>query len=248
MNLIPTPIIKINTANVPRISDPKEIELFKSKYLSNAYLHDGDPEFEDRKKNAKEIQFIRWEWMIKHPEIYVNMLRLSNHPEENIQACLDGRRPLCFTSELLYCEFTRDLRGLEVSLEEETPFKNVRFIQAGSSVAGFSNNPFKGLRDQPSKITDVKKSDVDVVIVAYGVKAFVDKQRALKVELRDYPSTTTRYTPDDMRYGFRDWSIIPPIKDWMSKWKVKMGGGVQITLQEGDPSVPPWEPYILLPP
>ena len=239
-------ILRINVKSVPKLTDPNEIEIFKRKYLSNDYIHDNDPEFKERMDHTREIQFKRWDWMNSHPEIYVNMLRLSNHSDENIQACLDGKRPLCFTSAELYSEFTSDLVQLKAQLERETELRNVRFIQAGSSVAGFSNNPAKGFRDQPSKITDVSKSDVDIAVVAHGVKALIAKKKAENAKMREYPSTVSR-TTSDIRYGFKYWSEVPPIGEWMDKWKLKMGGGVQVTLQDGDPSTPPWEPYIKLP-
>ena len=224
-----------------------QLEEFKRKYISNLYVHEGEQGFEERLKSSVEIQFKRWDWMQSHPDIYVNMLRVSNHKEENIQACLDGRRPLCFTSAELYTEFTMDLNDLKQNIERETDLKNVKFVQAGSSVAGFSNNPHKGFRDIPSKITDVGKSDVDVVIVAEGVKEFIERQKKDNIPLREYPSTSSLKGPSGLRFGLKYWEAIPSIKDWMEKWKVIMGGGVQITLQEANPILPPWEPYIILP-
>jgi hypothetical protein len=239
-------ILRVKVNSVPKLTDPNQIEEFKKKYLSNDYIHENDSGYKERMDNTREIQYKRWDWMTQHPDIYVNMLRLSNHPDENIQACLDGKRPLCFTSAELYSEFLSDLVELKAKLESETEFKNVRFIQAGSSVAGFSNNPHKGFRDQPSKITDVGKSDVDIVVVANGVKAFINKERPEKLIYREYPSTSSR-TSTEIRFGLKDWIAIPPLKSWRSKWKVKMGGGVQLTLQDGVPITPPWEPYIILP-
>ncbi len=241
-----TPILKVNTKSVPPIPE-NQLEEFKRKYTSNTYIHDGEAGFDDRLKNAIEIQYKRWDWMQAHPDIYVNMLRVSGHKDENIQACVDGKRPLCFLNADLYREFTLDLNDLKQSIERETEFKNVRFVQAGSSVAGFSNNPLKGLRDIPSKITDAGKSDVDVVIVAKGVKEFIDRQKNNNIPLREYPSTTSRKGAQEIRFGLKHWEAIPSIKDWIEKWKVIMGGGVQITLQEADPVLPPWEPYIVLP-
>jgi hypothetical protein len=240
-------MLKVKVKTVAPIKGEAQIQEFKKKYLSNDYLHEGDKDFKDRLDNTIDIQYKRWDWMVSHPDIYVNMLRLSGHSDENIQACLDGRKPICFTNEDIYSEFTLDLKHLKKRLEKESEFKNIRFIQAGSAVAGFSNNPLKGFRDIPSKITDPNKSDVDVVIVAYGVKAFVDKLRAQQAKLREYPSTSARKAPSTFRIGLRDWSNIPAVAEWMEIWKKKLGGGVQITLQEGDPITPPWEPYISLP-
>ena len=240
-------MLKVKVKNVPPIKGEAQIQEFKKKYLSNEYLHPGDKDFQERIDNSVEIQYKRWDWMQSNPTIYVNMLRLSNHSDENIQACLDGRKPICFVTEDIYSEFTLELKHLKKKLEKETEFRNIRFIQAGSSVPAFSNNPLKGFRDIPSKITDPNKSDVDVVVVAYGVKAFAEKQKALGVSVRDYPSTTKRKGPMSVRYGLKDWSTIPCLSQWVDVWKKKLGGGVQITLQDGDPITPPWEPYICLP-
>ena len=236
----------MNVKSIPPISD-NQLEEFKRKYISMVYIHPGEEGFDERLKNTLEIQYKRWDWMQSHPDIYVNMLRVCNHKDENIQACLDGKRSLSFTNPDLYREFTLDLSDLKQSIERETELQNVRFVQAGSSVAGFSNNPNKGFRDTPSKITDVSKSDVDIVLVAKGVKEFIERQKANNVPLREYPSTASRNGPFDTRYGLKYWQQVPSIKDWIEKWTVIMGGGIQMTLQEADPVRPHWELYIALP-
>lgn len=233
-------ILKIKVKKVPHLN-PEDVEEFKKQYISNAYLHEGDAEFKERLDNSKSIMFTRWDWLQQNGATYVNMLRVSNHPDENIQQCLDGKRPLCFTNKVIYKEFIKDLRLLKKSLEAETSLTNVRFVQTGSSVPGFSNNPFKGVRDRPSKITDVSNSDVDVVIVADGVKDYIAKLKAEGNAIKEYPCTTSRDGGDDMRFAVKGWPCTPSVKAWMDKWAVKMGGGVQITMQNAEPVLPPWE-------
>ena len=144
-------ILKIKVKKVPHLN-PEDVEEFKKQYISNAYLHEGDAEFKERLDNSKSIMFTRWDWLQQNGATYVNMLRVSNHPDENIQQCLDGKRPLCFTNKVIYKEFIKDLRLLKKSLEAETSLTNVRFVQTGSSVPGFSNNTFKGVREGASKM------------------------------------------------------------------------------------------------
>lgn len=238
-------ILKIKVSDVPHVP-PSEVENFKRENISDIYLHEGEEGFDERLKNSTEIMFKRWDWLQKNGTKYVNMLRLSKHPDEGIQACLDGHRPLCFTSESIYTEFLEGLRELKKKLEASSTLSRIRFTQTGSSVPGFSNNPLKGLRDQPSKITDVNNSDVDVVIIADGVEEFVKQKKAEGLKIRDYPCVVSKDGKTDIRYGFRDWSVLPPVKEWIEKWSVKMGGGVQITLQNGDPIFPPWELPIVI--
>ena len=241
-----TEVLKVNVASVPHVKEA-DVEEFKRKYISNDYItSDRAEEYKERLDNLTEIQFNRWDWMTKNPTLYVNMLRLAGHSDSSIQACFDGKRPLGMGEEI-HKEYLDSLRELKKRLESETKLKNVRFIQTGSSVTGFSTNPHKGLRDIPSKLTNPESSDLDVVLVAEGVLDFIKEERAKEAPNREYPCTLSRdKNVKGIRYGLKYWSSIPPVKDWLALWKNKFEGGAQITLQEPNELLPPWERPIIL--
>merc|ERR1719300_100176 len=93
------------------------------------------------------------------------MLRVSGFSAEDIIYLINGK-PLSFAKVSLYEEFVKDCNDLKKDLEMDYPtvMKNVQFIETGSSVVGFSQNPQKGKPDQASKITDPKSSDFDLCI------------------------------------------------------------------------------------
>jgi hypothetical protein len=220
-----------------------EIEEFKRKYVSNIYLHPEDEGFKERSEKANEIMFKRWDWLQKNIETYVNMLRVKGFTDEQIQDCLDGKRPLSFKTVQLHKEFCHDLKELGIKLEKELGFKNVWFAQVGSAVPGYSSNPHKGLVDVPSKITDPDSSDVDIVLIAEGIKEWVEKSRKEGKKVKEYPCTVDRDgKKEDCRYGNRQLAEISQhLVEWEQKWSKKLGGGVQITFQDGNPIFPPWE-------
>ena len=100
-------ILRVKVSEIPHIP-PQDVNEFKKQYLSDIYLHEGEEGFKDRLDHSTEIMYKRWDWLQNNATIYVNMLRLSEHPDEHIQACMDGHRPLCYTSETLYEEFLAD--------------------------------------------------------------------------------------------------------------------------------------------
>ncbi len=57
--------------------------------------------------------FTRWNWLLKNKETYVNMLRCCNYNDEQIQACVDGRRPLSFKNQQVHKEFCHELINLK---------------------------------------------------------------------------------------------------------------------------------------
>jgi hypothetical protein len=234
-------IIKCDVSKVNKIPEEK-MEEFKQQYLSDVYIHEGEEGFKERMEKCNQLMFQRWEWLLKNVEIYVNMLRAKGFSDDCIQACIDGKRPLSFKTEELHREFCMDLKELGKKLESELKFTNVWFVQTGSSVPGFSNNPCKGIADRPSKITDPGKSDVDIVIVADGVKNFVEEKRKAGIKIKEYPCVCSIDGKVDVRYGNRDLKLLSnAIAEWAEKWSKKLGGGVQVTLQNGNPFFPPWE-------
>jgi len=162
----------------------------------------------------------------------------------------DGHRPLCFSGVDLHSEFCQSLGRLAADLENQMGWKNVRFVQTGSSVVGFSTNPLKGLAERPTKLTSLDKSDVDVVIVADGLNEWLEKAREEKKTFlgRNFPTTRTPTT-----FGYRvackkPEEVCDPLKEWVATWSKKLGGGVQITFDtESHPSIPPWESWIPIP-
>ena len=235
-------IIQIDVKSVKPIPE-SEIEEFKSKHLSNAYIHEGEESFKERMDKAAELMFKRWDWLNKNPEIYVNMLRVKGFTDEQIQDCLDGKRPLSFKTVDIHKEFCLDMKKLGKDLEKELGLKGVWFAQTGSAVPGYSSNPCKGHADVPSKITDPDNSDIDIVVIAYGVKAFVQKMEKEKKKIKPFPCINKREGKQtEVRYGSRHLEeVSKSLDDWAKKWTEKLKGGVQVTFQEGNPIFAPWE-------
>ena len=150
----PAGVVVADVAPVP----DEEKEAFKAKHVSTAYLHGDDDETKERYKNAKAIQYTRWKWAAANVSTYVNVLRAAGHSDEKIQGVFDGR-PLCWADAAAWDAFRFALGELKGKVEEEKGWAPVNFVFTGSSVPGFSQNPCKGHRDLPSKITDPAKSD-----------------------------------------------------------------------------------------
>ena len=105
----------------------------------------------------------------------------------------------------MHNELKGDLKDLAKKIETELGWSNVRFVQAGSSVPGYSSNPCKGLAYLPSKITSPDKSDVDIVVVAKGIEASVQAVRAAdgEIKIKEYPSVVPPGKDPNLRYGFK---------------------------------------------
>ena len=184
-----------------------EVDAFKSENIDNTKIKDDTPEYHERTSSeyaVREAQYARWRWACTHFETYCNMLRVSGHPTESVQAMLKGR-PLCFPDQKSFSELVAGLQELGPQLETAMGCANLGFVFTGSSVVGFSQNPLKGnhahanprptvdpcflicrpphpaLREGkyliPSKITSKTKSDVDICIKADGIERFVDSVR-----------------------------------------------------------------------
>jgi len=233
------PLVSIIVKDVPTIP-VKEQKEFKTKYINNTKVHD-EKEMGQRRDNVKDIMFARWDWVQKNPEIYVNELRLSGFSDEAIQACLNGDRPLCFISQEIYDEFLTSLRSVKSQLEKETGWKNMSFVQTGSSVVGYSGNPLKGFENTASKITSTT-SDVDIVVLAGGIEKTVQDVKD-KIRVKEYPAMSAENGETDLRYGFKpltDFSSL--LAEFNQTWTEKLEGGIQFTFQrEADPKLPPWE-------
>jgi hypothetical protein len=236
----PTTVVVKDVPPVPEA----ELEAFKATHLSNEYLH--GPEAEDRFKNDVKIQHTRWDWLCKNETAYVNVLRAAGHSEDNIQGVFDGR-PLCWTSIAVWDEFRSALGELEGALELEKGWTPVSFVHTGSAVPGFSQNPCKGFRDLPSKITDPSKSDVDLCIVGDGVNdCFQKMQEEGELKTRIYPTTTGMYTRGS-RFGVKGEglaSFSTCVSAFHEVWSARLPGGLQLTFAEDDQGIPPWEMYI----
>jgi hypothetical protein len=227
---------------IPAISDNPEItkkfiiELAKNN-ISTAYLHPGDPDFAERLAAVREIQFARWEWAVSHMPDFVNMLRITGHVDEKIQRMLKGI-PFCFENELIFDDFRRALKTLAHKLETDLKWKHVCFVFTGSCVPGFSQNPLKGLRNIPSKITDPGKSDVDICIIADGVSEWLTRNN---ITPKLYSTTCTRNS-SGTRLGVKHLETVNPVlASFFDEWSKKFGGGMQITFCEDGLDIPPWE-------
>jgi len=194
-----------------------------------------------------ELQFKRWSWATGHQWTYVNTLRIQKFSDANIQSMCDGVRPLCFSGEEIHKEFCTTLGNLGRALEKEMGWKNVRFVQTGSSVVGFSTNPLKGVAERPTKITSLDKSDVDVVIVAEGLNEWIVKSRTEKKPFigRDFPTTRCIDKYGNRAACRKPEDVCEPLKEWVAVWSKKLDGGVQITFDtEANPTIPPWESWV----
>ena len=241
----------IKVADVAPVADDEK-DAFKAKHVSTAYLHGDDAETKERYKNAKAIQYTRWKWAVANVTTYVNVLRAAGHSDEKIQGVFDGR-PLCWADAAAWDAFRFALGELKAKVEEEKGWAPVNFVFTGSSVPGFSQNPCKGHRDLPSKITDPAKSDVDICVIGDGVnECFQALQEAAKektegaLRVRQYPSTTGAFTKG-MRFGVKGEDLAafsPCIKAFHEEWSAKLPGGLQLTFAEDDQSIPPWEMFV----
>lgn len=234
-----------------RLADVESIEEanmedFKAKYIDH------------RKRDAKElgnitsatvrgIQYARWRWAQDNMDTYINQLRLSGFGDKAIHDMLDGV-PLCFESPAHYKEFSGACAKLCRDLEEEqNSLVHARVVVTGSSVPGFSQNPFKGKRDRPSRMTSVAKSDVDICIVADGASDWISRLNDQNISFSVYPCTAGPHVSTN-RYGlkpavFKETSQV--LFEFHEIWSEKLKGGFQITLQDAGSNMVPWE--ILIP-
>jgi len=195
----------------------------------------------------------RWDWARGHEWDYITTLRVRGFSDDNIQAMVSGVRPLCFTGPEEHAEWCKSLGELAKDLEKEFSWKNVQFVHTGSSVVGFSTNPFKGVADRPTKITTTDSSDVDLVIVGEGVKEFIEqKTKQLGKEIgHSFPSTRQKTGELGLRVGCRrPEDISDKLKNWYDIWATKFEkrGGLQITFDtDPNPHIPPWESWIHTP-
>jgi len=237
--------------DVKKIAHPENPEEFKANHVSSIYLHGDEPEAKERLANSDKLMYARWDWASTNADKLVNALRLCGHADHHIQAMCNGTRPLCFKDESLHQEFLDDLRHLKAELEHEMGWKNVGFVQSGSSVPGFSTNPLKGIAYQASKITDPTKSDVDLVVVGEGVAAWVEEAKAKHLPNHVYPSCGARLpsgkVEQETRVGLKREEDLPKaLVAFRAKWASKFGGGMQTTFAlSPTPSLPPWESRLL---
>jgi len=202
---------------------------------------------------SRSLQYKRWEWARGHEWDYLTTLRIRGFSDENIQAMCEGKRPLCFVNHAEHEEWCKSLGELAKDLEHQFGWKNVQFVQTGSSVVGFSTNPMKGVADRPTKITTTDVSDVDLVIVGSGIKEFLEeKAKKLGKPLgHSFPSTRTKTGAFGLRVGCRaPEEVGDKLKNWYDIWATKFEkrGGLQITFDtDPAPHIPPWESWVHTP-
>jgi len=229
-----------------------EVAAFKEKYTSDAYKK-YDSDFASQVNGSpylvRKIQFNRWRFAQKNPEIVINCLRVKGFTDTQIQDMFDGC-PLCFETVAAYKEFSAACSKLVAILEPaDIPFQNIRVIVTGSSVPGFSQNPLKGITNQPSKITDTESSDVDICFVADGITEWINGLNLDAAVHRKYPSTCAPKL-SATRVGFKSKTfaqVVPKeMYDFWKSWDDKLSGGLQITFQDSGADLPPWEIYMPL--
>lgn len=220
-------------------------------HISSAKIKDYDSDDAQARigttKVVRALQFKRWKWAVENISVYVNMLRAAGHSDEAIIGMFKGR-PLCFAKQENYDEFQAALAKLGAEVEAQCGWQQVEFIVTGSSVAGFSQNPLKGFADRPSKITSTSKSDVDICLLADGVKDWVArcKSEGKAYPERMYPTTESQHT-SSMRFGVKDLAnVCEALGAFHKQWSEKLAGGLQITFAEDNLDIPPWEARIPL--
>jgi len=239
----PAGIVVKNMPSVPE----DQVEAFKAKHIDSSYIHDyGSPEALARMgkgvQQVRDLQYKRWKWCLDNIETYVDMLRVSGHSDEAIQAMIEGR-PLCMPDAALFAEMEASLKQLKPLLEADMVWTNVGFVFTGSSVAGFSQNPLKGREFEPTKITSKDKSDVDICIKANGVDSFMEELREQGCKIRGFPTTCSPHT-GGMRYGVKGdvgTLVSKNLGQWYNEWAAKLPGGLQITFCEDALDIPAWE-------
>ena len=177
--------------------------------IDKTKLPKSDPEAVDRRKCGRAIQFRRWQWAKDNITTYVNVLRAAGHADDRIQNMLDGV-PLCFANAEEYTTFCRALHSMAPAIEAEMGWRKCGFVFTGSCVPGFSQNPAKGMRDVPSSIVDVGKSDVDICIVADGVNNVVTKLLSQDQASEPQKLFITTCTPqmEGVRFGCKNISAF----------------------------------------
>lgn len=138
----------MNVSSVPK--EPIKFELSRHKH----HVHNDDGTINEENQwrcdNAKLIQETRWQWVKDNPHDFVNLMRHMEFTDESIQAMIDRDRPLDFKSRADFEECTNDLSDCAAKIKERTGITNMRFIQQGSSITGYSSNPRKGERFTPN--------------------------------------------------------------------------------------------------
>eukprot|EP00177_Eucheuma_denticulatum_P000601 GFKZ01001081.1.p1 GENE.GFKZ01001081.1~~GFKZ01001081.1.p1 ORF type:complete len:345 (+),score=33.26 GFKZ01001081.1:184-1218(+) len=237
--------------DIPAIPPVPESELdsFKAKHIDSSAIKDyKSPEAKDRLEPLPRVrvsQYARWQWACDNFDTYVNMLRVSGHSDEGIAAMVKGR-PLCFKDAATMSALVGGLKKLKPALEAEKGWGDVSFVFTGSSVPGFSQNPLKGRKLEPTRITNNESSDVDICVCADGVERFVHRLRKEGLWTASYPTTCTP-TRNGTRYGV-DWSVVEEgaLGEFYNEWKKRLEGGLQLTFSENSLEIPPWEMPIKL--
>lgn len=222
-----------------------EVDEFKKQHVDMSYIHWGEPGADERAKDVRNLQYARWNWACDYIDIYLNVLRVCGFDDTRIQNMLDGT-PLCFKNPDVYAELRAALKKLTADIEKEKGWTGVGYVITGSSVAGFSQNPLKGVADRPTRITDEDSSDVDICIVGDGINRWMmDRMDKGEDEPAFLFPTTCSPTSSATRFGCRDLSKLSSVIGEFHKiWSQKLSGGLQLTFAEDDAPTPPWEARI----
>ncbi len=221
--------------------DVSKIPLKTSPITANrTKMSKDDVNYPDRMKNSSEIQWARWQWMNDNPIDYVNLMRQQGYLDEDIQHMLSRKKPLDFDSIEDFEQFKSEVRELQGQLTADYQLKNLRFIQQGSSITGFSTNPRKGDRDIPNYIFNkAEGSDLDFRIHADNIESIYDPNKG--IELKTQPGLEIRLI-EPSSAGV----VVPELITFADVWKTKIKQDMQFTLvldynKEFEPKHWDWE-------
>ena len=209
------PPIGFDVAAVPKEPPPFE--------LDRTTTAKGSAEEAERNRCMVKIQQARYKWMCSQPADYVNVLR-TEFSDEDIQMCIDRRKPLSFPSIDDYDAFVADLADAASQIEERTGVKDMRFVMQGSSIFGFSVSPTKGAADQPSYLflpPPKGKSDVDIRVAGAGIRELADKLRE-----SENPPAAHKFNANLLKGADPNDSerLFPELAAVQRKWTERLGG------------------------
>ena len=201
----------------------------KSFKLDTKKLPKGTLESDYRIQNAGSLQQKRWDWIQSMPTEY--LIALQQTPgilPDDVVDLIKGNRPLGFSSNLQYNQFTSELKEAFQKISRETTLTGFRVIQQGSWVTGYSSNPRKGQRVVPSHLFN-ENSDLDFRITAKGIEKYVGQLKD-PIKYKQYYENIIE--PDQLI------KVFPELDAFSSHWTQKLGRDIQISIV-----VPPVENF-----
>jgi len=147
-------------------------------------------------------------------------MRKAGISDESIEAMSLRIYPLGFSSEEQYLEYKDNILSVLKEFEDSSSISNLRIIQQGSYVAGYSSNPRKGMRSIPTHIYN-EESDLDFRLSGTGIKEYINSND-LHPEVKLYFPDLVE--PDQLSV------VFPQLEDCLETWRKKLGRGIQVTI------------------